>query len=95
MIDEITKVPNILLGYVIMRNMKFKYGTEAPNGIEWKAMETGFQIEYFKKKIYSTQYVAEEAVSQLKKCTPDDEFEIHPVYWHGRHITTTTHQSEG
>jgi hypothetical protein len=95
MIDEITKVPNILLGYVIMRNMKFKSGTQTPNGIEWKVMEFGFQLECYKKKIYVTKEIADEAVWQLQKYAPSDEFEVHPVYWHGRHITPTTHQSEG
>lgn len=74
----------ILLGYVIMRNSKFKVGTNTPDGMKWEPIESGFRIEYMKKRIYPYKESAEEAVVQLSKCYKEDEFEVHPVYWHGR-----------
>ena len=43
-------LPAVLLGYVIMRNIKFKAGTPTVNGIEWREMESGFQIDYVKNR---------------------------------------------
>ena len=77
-------LPAVLLGYVIMRNMKFKVGYPTPNGTEWREMESGFQIDYVKKKLYKYKSSVDEAIEQLKKFNPDDEYEAHPVYWYGR-----------
>jgi hypothetical protein len=77
-----TLLPAVLFGYIILRNLKF--GVKSPNSTEWEQMETGFQLDYAKKKLYKCKYSAEDALKQLKKHTPNDEFEIHPVYWYGR-----------
>ncbi len=92
MINSSTKDPNdakpvlpaVLLGYVIMRNMKFKVGTPTVSGTEWREMESGFQIDYVKKKLYKYKSSVDEAIEQLRKYNPDDDYEAHPVYWYGR-----------
>lgn len=73
---------DILLGYVIMRNYKFK--TRDCNTTEWSTCESGYHLDHVKKKLYQWKPSAEDAVEQLKKHRPEDEYEIHPVYWYGR-----------
>lgn len=65
----------VLLGYVVLRNIKFRL-----NGEE---KETGFEVNYSTKRLYDSKLSAENAVSQMKGHFPDDEFQIHPVYWRG------------
>lgn len=77
-------LPAVLLGYVIMRNMRFKVGTQKVNGTEWREMESGFQIDYVKKKLYQYKSSVDEAIEQLRKYNPNDDYEAHPVYWYGR-----------
>jgi hypothetical protein len=77
-------LPAVLLGYVIMRNMRFKVGTPTVNGTEWREMESGFQIDYVKKKLYQYKSSVDEAIVQLRKHNPSDDYEVHPVYWYGR-----------
>ena len=77
-------LPAVLLGYVIMRNMRFKVGTPTINGTEWREMESGFQIDYVKKKLYQYKSSVDEAIEQLRKHNPSDDYEAHPVYWYGR-----------
>ena len=79
-----TVLPAVLLGYVIMRNMRFKVGTPTINGTEWREMESGFQIDYVKKKLYQYKSSVDEAIEQLRKYNPNDDYEAHPVYWYGR-----------
>ena len=79
-----TVLPAVLLGYVIMRNMRFKVGTPTINGTEWREMESGFQIDYVKKKLYQYKSSVDEAIEQLRKHNPSDDYEAHPVYWYGR-----------
>lgn len=79
-----TILPSVLLGYVIMRNMRFKVGTPTINGTEWREMESGFQIDYVKKKLYQYKSSVDEAIEQLRKHSPNDDYEAHPVYWYGR-----------
>jgi hypothetical protein len=78
-----TVLPAVLLGYVIMRNMRFKVGTPTINGTEWREMESGFQIDYVKKKLYQYKSSVDEAIEQLRKYNPNDDYEAHPVYWYG------------
>lgn len=78
-----TVLPAVLLGYVIMRNMRFKVGTPTINGTEWREMESGFQIDYVKKKLYQYKSSVDEAIEQLRKHNPSDDYEAHPVYWYG------------
>ena len=79
-----TVLPAVLLGYIIMRNFKFKVGTPTVDGTEWQQMETGFKLDFIKKRIYTQKSSAEEAVEQMKINSQDDDFEVHPVYWYGR-----------
>ena len=79
-----TVLPAVFLGYVIMRNMRFKVGTPTINGTEWREMESGFQIDYVKKKLYQYKNSVDEAIEQLRKYNPNDDYEAHPVYWYGK-----------
>lgn len=79
-----TLLPAVLIGYVIMRNFKFKVGTPTINGTEWEKKETGFKLDFVKKRLYSLKSSAEESVEQMKIISPDDEFEVHPVFLYGR-----------
>ena len=47
-------------------------------------MESGFQIDYVKKKLYQYKSSVDEAIEQLRKHNPSDDYEAHPVYWYGR-----------
>ena len=85
--DSTSAKPRVIcihLGYVIMRNMKVKIGTPDLNGTKWEEIETGFQIDYVKKKLYKYKSSVDEAIEQLKKFNPNDDYEAHPVYWYGR-----------
>ena len=82
--DTNNVLPAVLLGYVIMRNMRFKVGTPTVNGTEWREMESGFQIDCVKKKLYQYKSSVDEAIEQLRKHNPNDDYEAHPVYWYGR-----------
>ena len=75
-----------LFGYIILRNILFNSGKSNANSIEWEEMETGFELDYSKKKLYKTIESVNDAVDQLKKHFPKDKFEIHPVYWKGRNV---------
>lgn len=75
-------LPDVPFGYIILRNLKFKI--KSPNKTEWEQMESGFELDFVKKKLYKWKKSAEDAMEQLKKHSPNDEFEIHPVYWYGR-----------
>lgn len=65
-------------GYIILRNLKFK--VKSPNSTEWEQMESGFELDFVRKKLYKRKESAEDAMKQLKKHSPTDEFEIRPVY---------------
>lgn len=65
-------------GYIILRNIHLKI--ESPNSTEWQICETGFQLDYVKKKLYKQYSSAEDAMKQLKKHTPEDDFIIQPIY---------------
>jgi predicted SprT family Zn-dependent metalloprotease len=70
-----------LLGYVIMRNIHFRIGDQTVNGTKWQEAETGFEIDYVKKKIYKYKCSVDEAIEQLKKHEPNDEYKSYPVYY--------------
>ena len=65
-------------GYIILRNFRFRVGK--PNSTEWETMETGFELDFVKKRLYKRKSSAEGAVEQFKKHSPNDEFKVCPVY---------------
>jgi len=82
--DQFDKQPTILLGYVVMRNSRINVGTPTLNGTVWQQMESGFKPDFVKKRLYTSKPCADDAAVQMKKNDPDDDFEVHPVYWYGR-----------
>jgi len=65
-----------IVGYCIYRNTKY---ATTHNEKEWIG-ETGFQLEYIKKRLYEHLESAEDAQAQLQKNEPNAVFEIRPVY---------------
>lgn len=67
----------LLLGYCIMRNHKYK---ASRNGKEWFHYSTGFKLDFIKRRLYESKAGAIDALKQLQKFDPEDDFKIHPVY---------------
>lgn len=67
-----------------MRNTKMRVGALTLDGTKWGIIESGFQPDYVKRRLYKSKPCAEEAAAQMKKNDPEDDFEVHAVYWHGR-----------
>lgn len=68
-------------GYIILRNMKYRIGSPQKHGVtKWEDFETGFKPDYSTRKFYLQLGQAEDAVKNFKKHSPEDTFEIKPLY---------------
>lgn len=64
------------IGYIIMRSFSISI-----NGTK---VDSGFDIDYSKQRVYKRKESAENAIKDFKLLNPRDKYEIHPIYWKGR-----------